>query len=75
MPLLCCFCSLLVSSSDFSVELVLFLLFEKLAGKLAAFSKAGKGGKEGEDEEEAGAETTGTELTLKFGAELVVVET
>jgi hypothetical protein len=51
---------------------------EKLAGKLAAFSRAGKGGKEGEDEEEAGAETTETcrsvEVTLKLGAELVVVE-
>ena len=75
---LCCFCCLFVSSSDFSEEFVLFLLFEKLAGRLAAFSRAGKGGKEGEDEEEAGAETAGTgrsvELTLKLGAELVVVE-
>ena len=70
LPPLCSFCPLLVSSSDFSVELVLLLLFEKLAGKLA-----GKEGKEGEDEEEAAAEATETELTLKPGAGLVVVKT
>ena len=61
---------MLVSSSDFSVELVLLLLFEKLAGKLA-----GKEGKEGEDEEEAAAEATEAELPLKPGAGLVVVKT